>query len=511
MKRALLSVSDKSGIIEFAKELELLGYQIVSTGGTLNTLLKAGIEAVNISKITGFQECLDGRVKTLHPAVHAGLLAMRDNKEHMSQLEALSIAPIDIVAVNLYPFKATIQKSGVSFEEVVENIDIGGPTMLRSAAKNYKDVYVICDACDYPAVISELKSGTSSLDTKYRLMCKVFRHTAAYDALISNYLTEKSGDPFPENITLTFDKKQGMRYGENPTQRAAFYTESLPVNGSIAQAKQLQGKELSFNNINDADGALAILREFSSPTAVAVKHANPCGVGSADNIFDAFVSAYEADKQSIFSGIVALNRQVDEKLAKILMGLFLEIVIAPDFTPEALSAYATKKNVRLLKLESLNAPLCPNTRDMKKVVGGLLIQDIDSTLYDVDKLNIVTKLAPTSEQLKALEFAYKVVKHTKSNAIVISDANKTLGIGMGQPSRIWAAEQALDHAGERARGAVLASDAFFPFSDAVTLAGKYGISAIIQPGGSINDADSIKACDELGIAMVLCGQRHFKH
>lgn len=510
-KRALLSVFDKTGIIEFAKELELLGYEIVSTGGTLSTLRHAGVNAVNISDITSFKECLDGRVKTLHPVVHAGILAMRDNPEHINCLKELDIAPIDVVAVNLYPFKATIQKEGVELSEVIENIDIGGPTMLRSAAKNYRDVYVVCDASDYQRVIAELKSNTPSIDTKFQLMYKVFQHTATYDTLIATYMRSKLDIQFPDSITWAFEKKQEMRYGENPSQKAAFYAECFPIPGSLVSATQLQGKELSFNNINDADGALNILREFSAPTAVALKHANPCGVGSSDNIYDAYISAFNSDPTSIFGGIVALNREVDKALALKLTETFLEIVIAPDFTQEALSIYSTKKNVRLLKLPSINAKVDPNTYDIKKVLGGVLLQNMDLCLYNLDELCVVTEAVPTPKQMEALEFAFKIVKHVKSNAIVIADDKRTLGIGMGQPNRIWATEHALAHAGINAKGAVLASDAFFPFQDCVNVAARYGISAIIQPGGSLRDKESIEACNKHGITMVFSNMRHFKH
>jgi phosphoribosylaminoimidazolecarboxamide formyltransferase/IMP cyclohydrolase len=510
-KRALISVSDKTGVVVFAQELEKLGYEICSTGGTLKALIDAGVQAVNVSDITGFLECLDGRVKTLHPVVHAGILAMRDNKSHVAQLEALGINPIDIVAVNLYPFKQTITKASVTLEDAVENIDIGGPTMIRSAAKNYKDVYVICDASDYNLVVEEIKSGAESQETKFKLMAKAFRHTAAYDAIISNYLTDLTDVRFPENLTLTYSLKQSMRYGENPSQNAAFYSDGISVDNSLTAATQLQGKELSFNNINDADGALSVLREFDKPACVAVKHANPCGVGVADNIYDAYISAYQTDTVSIFGGIVALNRTVDKKLAGKLTEIFLEIVVAPGFTDEALKVYASKKNVRLLKLPQLAKPVPDKTRDIKKVLGGLLVQDADLTLYNENELKVVTKLSPTAEQLEALNFAFKVVKHVKSNAIVVATNGKTLGIGMGQPNRIWAAERALTHAGADARDAVLASDAFFPFPDCVEIAAKFGIACIIQPGGSIKDAESIAACDRLGIAMVICGSRHFKH
>lgn len=512
MKRALLSVSDKTGIVEFAQELQKLGYEIVSTGGTFAALQKAGVSVVGITDITGFAECLDGRVKTLHPVVHAGLLAVRDNPEHMRHIKELGIAPIDVVAINLYPFKATIEKPDVQLQDAIENIDIGGPAMLRSAAKNYQDVYVICDTSDYKPVIEELKSGNQSKDTRFRLMYKVFQHTALYDTLIANYLRQKQGIELPEQITLAYEKKQDLRYGENPTQKAAFYQECLAYEGSLTQAQQLMGKELSFNNINDANGALDLLREFDEPAVIAVKHANPCGAGIAGNVLDAYLAAYNADPVSIFGGIVASNRKIDEATATEMVKTFLEIVIAPDFDPQAIAIFAEKrKNARLLKLPSISAPIKKGTMDIKKVVGGMLLQDYDSELFDEEDFKVVTKKQPTQEQIKAMIFGYKVVKHTKSNAIVVSNASSTLGIGMGQTSRIQAARLALQHAGEKAQGAVLSSDAFFPFPDCVQEAASYGITAIIQPGGSVNDQLSIDACNEAGIAMVLCGKRHFKH
>ncbi len=512
MKRALLSVSDKAGIVEFAAELVGLGFEVVSTGGTLSTLQKAGVAATNISDITGFQECLDGRVKTLHPVVHAGILAMRSNQEHMAQLAELGIETIDVVAINLYPFKETISKPNVELQDAIENIDIGGPTMLRSAAKNYQDVYVLCDPADYSSVIAELKSGESKLETKFNLMYKVFQHTAVYDTLISTFMRQKLGITYPEQITFAYEKVQDLRYGENPNQQAGFYKECFRYEGSLVDATQLMGKELSFNNINDTNGALDLLREFDSTACVAVKHANPCGVGIAEDGLSAYNAAFNADPVSIFGGIIATNAVVDAAVATEMVKTFLEIVVAPDFTAEAIAIFAEKrKNARLLKLPSINAPIKKGTYDIKKVVGGLLVQDYDAMLYNEDEFKIVTEVKPTAEQLKALVFGYKVVKHTKSNAIVIADANNTLGVGMGQTNRIWATLQAIEHAGDRAKGAILASDAFFPFADCVEEARKAGITAIIQPGGSVRDQDSIDACNKAGIAMVFCGARHFKH
>lgn len=512
-KRALLSVSDKTGIVEFARQLEELGYEVVSTGGTARTLQENGIAVTGISDVTGFPECLDGRVKTLHPAVHAGILAMRSNPEHMAQLEKLGITPIDVVAINLYPFKQTILKDGVTLEEAIENIDIGGPTMIRAAAKNWQDVAVIVDPADYDSVIEGLKAGELSRETKFRLAAKVFEHTAAYDALISNYLRKQMGaDPFPEELTLTFEKVQQMRYGENPHQNGAFYREIGKATNTLAAAKQLHGKELSYNNINDANGALDILKEFGTekPCAVAVKHTNPCGVGIGETIHEAYLNAYNSDPVSIYGGIVALNRKVDMETAEELAKIFLEIIIAPGFDEDAYERLAKKKNIRLMELPDCAKPNEPGTLDMKKVVGGLLVQELDTKLLG-DELKVVTKRAPSEEEMEQLLFAWKVVKQTKSNAIVLAKDSATVGVGPGQTNRVTALDLAIRYAGDKVEGSVMASDAFFPFSDCVELAAKHGITAIIQPGGSIRDEDSIKACDEAGIAMVFTGTRHFKH
>ena len=510
-KRALISVSDKTGAVEFAKNLSALGYEIISTGGTAKALSAAGVNNIGISDITGFPECLDGRVKTLHPAVHAGLLARRDVPEHMAQLEKLQINTIDIVAVNLYPFKQTILKEGTTLEEAIENIDIGGPTMLRSAAKNYRDVCVVVDPADYGEVIERLKTNTLSVEYNFGLMYKVFQHTAVYDTMISTYMREKLGIRFPEQITFAYEKKQDMRYGENPQQNAAFYAEALPVQGSLCLAEQLQGKELSYNNINDTNGALDLLHEFDEVAVVACKHANPCGVGLGKTVAEAYTAAYECDPVSIFGGIVAVNRTVDEATAEEMTKIFLEIVVAPDFTPEALKVFTKKPNLRVLRLPSIEAARKPNAYDMKKVYGGLLIQDRDTTLFNKEDVKVVTNRKPTKEEMRQLEFAYKVVKHAKSNAISLVKGNSAVGVGGGQTNRIWAAEQAIEHAGERAEGAVMGSDAFFPFPDCVEAAAKAGITAIIQPGGSVRDQESIDACNKYGIAMVFVGQRHFKH
>ncbi|MCL1900776.1 MAG: bifunctional phosphoribosylaminoimidazolecarboxamide formyltransferase/IMP cyclohydrolase [Firmicutes bacterium] len=510
-KRALISVSDKTGIVEFSKILVSLGFEIISTGGTAKTLTENNVPVISISDITNFPECLDGRVKTLHPNVHAGLLAMRSNKEHMKQLKDLKINTIDVVVVNLYPFKSTIEKPGVEFSDAVENIDIGGPTMLRAAAKNYQDVYVVVDPKDYLVVLDELKSGKQNLDTKRYLMYKVFSHTAVYDTLISNYLKNELKIEFPEQISLAFEKAQDLRYGENPHQNAVFYKECFKYEGSLREAIQLHGKELSYNNINDTNGALDLLREFDSPCVVAVKHANPCGVGLGKDIFNAYKKAYESDPVSIFGGIVAANGIIDEKTAEEMSKIFLEIIIAKGFTEDALEVLKQKQNIRLLELKNINSPLKQNTYDMKKVVGGLLIQKIDDRIYDENELEFVTDKKPDKKTLDELKFAFKVVKHCKSNAIALSLEDCTVGLGIGQTNRIFAAKQAIEHAGERAKGSVLASDAFFPFSDCVEEAAMAGVKAIIQPGGSVRDKESIDACNKYKIAMVFTKMRHFKH
>jgi len=516
--RALISVSDKTGIVEFARELAALGVEIISTGGTYAKLKEANIPAIEISELTGFPECLDGRVKTLHPKVHAGILAIRSNPEHMKQLADLNISTIDLVVVNLYPFKATILKENVTRQEAIENIDIGGPTMLRSAAKNYQDVAVIVDPGDYEKVLNELKeNGSVSLDTKFYLMQKVFMHTSSYDTMIADYIRKERGDKeFPQTLTLTYEKVQDMRYGENPHQKAAFYREIGKSKGTLADAVQLHGKELSFNNINDTNGALELLKEFGEPTVVACKHGNPCGVGSADNIYDAWKKAYEADKTSIFGGIVVLNRELTLAIAQEMKDIFLEVIVAPSFEKEALKLLTAKKNIRLLELKDIELPQKEDAYDMKKVNGGLIIQTIDNRLLNEEELKVVTDRAPSDKEMEDLLFAWRVVKYVKSNGIALAKNKQTIGIGPGQVNRIWATKQAIEHAreliGEDAtKGAVLASDAFFPFDDCVEAAHQAGITAIIQPGGSVRDADSIKKCNEYGIAMVFTGMRHFRH
>ncbi|MEG0796500.1 MAG: bifunctional phosphoribosylaminoimidazolecarboxamide formyltransferase/IMP cyclohydrolase [Odoribacter sp.] len=511
MKRALLSVFDKTGIVDFAKSLDRMGWEIISTGGTSKKLKEEGISVQDISDLTKFPECFDGRVKTLHPNVEGGILAIRDNENHKKQMAELGIEPIDVVVCNLYPFKQTILKPGVSHTEIIENIDIGGPTMIRAAAKNYKFVTVVTDPEDYSLVIDELKSkGDTSAETKEMLAAKVFIHTSHYDALIAGYFSERLNIKYPKTLTLTYEKKQDLRYGENPHQTAAFYTQVKGTTGTLTNAIQLHGKELSYNNIGDTDGALETLKEFEEPTIVAAKHANPCGVGSADSLIEAYRKAYEADPVSIYGGIVAANREIDAATASEMAKTFLEVIVAPSFSAEALEILNKKKNVRLLQLEDI-LHRDTTASKAKTVLGGLLIQELDTQLLNESEWSVVTKRQPTTTEMKDLWFAWKVVKHTKSNGIAIAKALCTTGVGPGQVSRIWALENAIRQGAERVFGSVMASDAFFPFSDCVEAAHKAGITAIIQPGGSVRDQDSIDAADRYNIAMIFTGMRHFKH
>jgi len=515
--RALISVSDKKGIVEFAEVLRRLDIEIISTGGTAKVLKEAGIEVIGISEITNFPECLDGRVKTLDPHIHAGLLARRDNPSHMAQIKELGVTPIGLVVVNLYPFKATILKEGVELEEAIENIDIGGPTMLRSAAKNYQDVSVIIDPEDYNLVLEELeKKGRVSQKTNFYLSSKVFEHTSSYDTLIANYMRqERQAEILPEVITMTYEKVQDMRYGENPHQAAAFYKEVGNSKGMLTDGVQLHGKALSFNNINDTHGALELCKEYEEPTVVACKHSNPCGVGSGQNIHEAYMKAYSSDPKSIFGGIIVANREIDRATAEEISQIFIEIVVAPSFTEAALDVLTKKKNIRLLALEHIEVKQAPTAYDLKKVSGGLLVQTIDSKLFD-GALEVVTKRAPTEEELEDLKFTWKIVKYAKSNGIAIGKNKQSLGIGPGQVNRIWACEQAIAHCKEALgvevlKGSALASDAFFPFADGVEAAAAAGITAIIQPGGAKRDQASIDACNKYGIAMVFTSMRHFRH
>lgn len=509
-KRALVSVSNKEGIVEFVQALVEQGFEVVSTGGTKKALQDANVPVIGISEVTNFPEILDGRVKTLHPNIHSGLLAMRERAEHQQQLSEHNITPIDLVVVNLYPFKETIAKPNCTFEDAIENIDIGGPSMLRAAAKNHNHVTVVVDPIDYATVLTELKDSQDvSIETKRRLAAKVFRHTAAYDALIAEYLTEAVEETEPETFTVTYERKQGLRYGENPHQQATFYKKPLADAGSIASATQLHGKELSYNNIHDADAALAIVKEFAEPAVVAVKHMNPCGVGSGTTIEEAYGRAYEADPVSIFGGIVAANREIDEATALKMKEIFLEIIIAPSFSQAALDVLTTKKNLRLLTVD-VTKQTKPEAM-LTSIHGGLLVQDEDQFGFDEATISVPTKREPTEEEWTALKLAWKVVKHVKSNAIVLTNGQMTVGVGAGQMNRVGAADIAIAQANDRVQGSVMGSDAFFPMGDTVELAGKAGITAIIQPGGSIKDQDSIDMADKYGIAMVMTGVRHFKH
>lgn len=517
IKRAILSVSDKTGIVDLARRLSAKGVTLLSTGGTQKAIADAGIPVTGVSDITGFPECLDGRVKTLHPMIHAGLLAIRENEEHMAQIKELGVEPIDMVIINLYPFRATIEKPNVTFEDAVENIDIGGPTMLRAAAKNAQDVVVIIDPADYDKVMDEFEAtGDVSLKTKRYLQYKVFEHTAQYDAMIQQYLRTQLEDAeefeFPKNLTVTFEKVQDMRYGENPHQKAAFYRDLTDIAGTLPAAKQLHGKELSYNNINDTNGALELLREFDTTAVVAVKHGNPCGVGVADEVAEAYRLAYEADPVSVFGGIVVTNATVDAATAEQMSKIFLEIIVAPKFTDEALEILTKKKNLRLLELDTTIRAYPKAERIMRKVAGGLLVQDVDDKLLPEEgELKVVTEKAPTEQEMKDLMLAWKIVKHAKSNGIAIAKDNQSLGIGPGQVNRIWSTQMAIERSGEKVKGAALASDAFFPFDDCVKACAEAGISCIIQPGGSVRDQDSIDACNKYGIAMIFTGMRHFKH
>jgi len=472
-------------------------------------LQEAGIPAISVDEVTGFPEMLDGRVKTLHPFIHGGLLGRRSNPDHVKQMEEHHIAPIDMVVVNLYPFKETLEKANVTKEEIIENIDIGGPTMLRSAAKNFADVTVVVDPKDYDSVLAAIEENRLDVAFREKLAAKVFRHTAHYDALIAQYFMEETKETFPETYTVTYEKVQNLRYGENPHQQAAFYKDPVVSGMSIARAKQLHGKELSYNNIQDANAALEILAEYEEPAAVAVKHMNPCGIGVAETIEDAFQRAYNADPVSIFGGIVALNREVNQETAEKLSKIFLEIVIAPNFTEEALEILTQKKNIRLLQLAFSKAE--KESLKLTAVNGGVLVQTKDQTITLPEDWIVATDRKPSEQEIADLLFAWKAVKHVKSNAIVLAKDNMTIGIGAGQMNRVGSAKIAIEQAGDKANGAVMASDAFFPMPDTVEEAAKAGIKAIIQPGGSKRDQDSIDVCNKHGICMVYTGIRHFKH
>ncbi|QDR79708.1 bifunctional phosphoribosylaminoimidazolecarboxamide formyltransferase/IMP cyclohydrolase [Sporomusa termitida] len=511
IKRALLSVSDKTGIVEFATALHKLGVEIISTGGTMQAIKNAGIPVTYVSEVTGFPEIMDGRVKTLNPYIHGGILAMRDNPAHQAAMNEHNITGIDLVAVNLYPFRQTIAKPAVTLAEAVENIDIGGPAMIRAAAKNFHYVTVIVNPVRYGEVITQLAAG-GEIDGKSRLALaqEAFSHTAGYDACIARYLSGQLGQGlFPATLQLVYEKAQELRYGENPHQAAGFYREQHYSGPGVANAQQLNGKELSFNNIVDVEAAYALAAEFEQPAAAIIKHTNPCGTGTGATLAEAYHKAYQADPLSAYGGIIGVNREVDQATAQLISELFAEAVIAPAFSQPALAILTKKKNVRLL---AATLPRPDSTRlDVKSVAGGVLLQQTDMTTVSPDSMKIVTRRQPSAADWEQLLFAWKVVKHVKSNAIVIANNNQTLGVGAGQMNRVGAAGIALAQAGEQANGAVLASDAFFPFADTVQAAAAAGIRAIIQPGGSVHDEDSIKAADEYGIIMVFTGMRHFKH
>lgn len=523
IKRALISVSDKTGLDGLVKALNKFGVEILSTGGTAKAIRAMNVPVKDVSEHTGFPEMLDGRVKTLHPKVHGGLLALRESKEHMDTVKKYDIGLIDMVVVNLYPFEKTIAKPGVKLEEAIENIDIGGPSMLRSAAKNHRSVCVVCDVADYDKVISQMEEsgGSVSEELLVELGVKVFQKTSSYDAAIYQYLsnsgkpqTENSkGEDFPQILNLNYKKIQDLRYGENPHQKAAFYRDELCSEPSVSGAAQLHGKELSFNNIIDLNAALEIVKEFNEPAAAIVKHTNPCGAATAKSLKQAYIDALDCDRLSAFGSIVGFNRPVDAELAKTILeeADFVECIIAPSYEASALSALKAKKNLRLIEVKNFDAKVAVAGKDMKKVVGGMLMQDRDVVIIKESDLKVVTKVKPTKEQIASLLFGWVVAKNVKSNAIVLCQGTKTVGVGAGQMSRVESVMIACTKAGVRAKGSVLASDAFFPKEDGIEEACKGGVTAIIQPGGSIRDAEVIKAADRLGIAMVFTGVRHFKH
>lgn len=508
--RALVSVSDKTGLVGFVSSLKLLGWEIIATGGTMKLLRESGIDVINISDVTGFPEICDGRVKTLHPKVHGGLLARRDDENHLKALKENGIEFIDMVCVNLYPFRQTIAKEGVTMEDAIENIDIGGPSMLRSAAKNFKDVTVVCDPADYDKIIEEIKAnGNTTPDTRLKLSAKAYTHTAEYDMCIAQFMREKAG--LNEKLFLEYDLVQGLRYGENPHQSAKFYRQAEPVGYSLAFAKQLHGKELSYNNIQDANAALNIVREFDAPFCVGLKHMNPCGAAVGKDVVEAWTKAYEADTVSIFGGIVATNREVTKEVALLMKPIFLEIIMAPHFTDEALEVLTAKKNLRLIEVDMRRQEGSP--MQYVSVNGGMLAQNQDVAPVDVTADMCVTEKRPTAAEIEDMNFGQRIVKHVKSNAIVVVKDGRTLGVGAGQMNRIGSAELALKqaHANGVKAGLIMASDAFFPFDDCVTLAHEMGVTAIVQPGGSVRDEDSIRKANECGIAMMFTGKRHFKH
>lgn len=508
--RALVSVSDKTGLVPFVKGLQELGWEIVATGGTKKLLNESGVKTIGISEVTGFPEICDGRVKTLHPKVHGGILGRRDIPEHMQTLKENGITTIELVCVNLYPFRQTIAKEGVTMEDAIENIDIGGPSMVRSAAKNWKDVTIVCDPADYDTVLGEIRAnGFTSDETRLKLSAKAYTHTAEYDMCIAGYMRGKAG--LNPKLFLEYDLKQPLRYGENPHQSANFFSTLEPVPYSLAFATQIQGKELSYNNIQDANAALNVVRDFDEPFCVALKHMNPCGAAVGKTIEEAWQAAYEADKVSIYGGIVAVNRELTAEVALGMKPIFLEIVIAPSYSPEALEILSTKKNLRVMKVDMTksSAPV----PQFISVNGGMLAQQLDTQIEAIKPEMCVTQTKPTAEQMADLDFGWKIVKHIKSNAIAVVRDGHTIGVGAGQTNRVGSAEIALKEAQAAGftSGLILASDGFLPFGDTVALAAQYGVAAIVQPGGSIRDEESIAEADKLGITMLFTGVRHFKH
>lgn len=513
-KRALISVSDKTDVAFFSKELAKLGIEILSTGGTAKVLEENNIKITEVSKVTNFPEMLDGRVKTLHPVIHAGILARRDTPEHMKTLEKHDIKPIDILVVNLYPFEQTIKKSKVTMEEVIENIDIGGPTLVRAAAKNYKDVIVVTNKDQYSDIIKSLKEkGDLSIGDREKLAIEAYSHTAQYDSIISNYLRNKWTDEvLPDNQSIALRKKQDMRYGENPHLKGGFYKVIPEVEEPcITNANKLQGKELSYNNILDSDGAIEAIKEFTEPTCVIIKHATPCGIASAKNLLSAWKNAYSTDTYSPFGGVISFNGEVDKSVAEELSKLFLEVIIAPSYSKEAKEIFAQKKNLRILELKGLDKKIERKGMIFRSVVGGFLSQDRDTKMTPQKDWKVVTKKKPTKKELKSMEFAVKCVKHVKSNSVVFVKDTETVGIGGGQTARVDATWIATNKGKENIKGSTMASDAFFPFRDAVDVAAEAGVTAIVQPGGSIRDEEVIQAANEHNIAMVFTGQRYFRH
>lgn len=513
MKRALISVSDKTGLVEFAKQLKIMEFEILSTGGTAKLLNENGIAVRSVSDYTGFPEMLDGRIKTLHPRIHGGLLGKRDLPDHLEQMEKQDIKPIDLVAVNLYPFETAVSKSDCTLEDAIENIDIGGPTMIRAAAKNHPDVVVLVDPCDYEWIIREMQDndGVVSQKTRYALACKVYSHTARYDSMIASYLNNQGGAPrFPNLLSLPFEKVTELRYGENPHQRGAFYKEMQIQEPCVSNAVVHQGKAMSFNNYLDANSALELAKEFEEPVAVIIKHNNPCGVATSNDLREAYVQAREADPVSAFGGVVAFNRPVDEATAKEITSTFVEVVIAPGYNPGVLDVFKTKESIRILEVEIWSRERSEDM-DLKKVVGGLIYQNRDLGSVDIRSLEIVTKRQPTEEEIQALSFAWKVAKHVKSNAIILTHADRTVGIGAGQMSRVDSTRLAIAKALSPTKGCALASDAFFPFRDGIDEAAKSGATAVIQPGGSVKDDEVIEAANEHNMAMIFTKMRHFRH